>query len=84
MGPMGFGKRFSFAFSVTTYVPAVAITSGGMIALGSSFETKRVGSGSPFDVMRRWNVHISPSPRTFNTVGPEPSIKNRGAVQTPG
>ena len=41
-----------FQKSVTMYVPAFAIGSGEIIALSSSFETKLVGSGSPFCMTR--------------------------------
>ena len=41
-----------FQKSVTMCVPAFAIGSGEIIALSSSFETKLVGSGSPFCMTR--------------------------------
>src|SRR4029453_15595760 len=65
--------------SVTRYVPAVGMASGGMVALSSSFETKLVGNGSPFNITR-WNGHIPPSPRTLNVVGPEPSMRKSGEI----
>ena len=40
------------------YVPAFEITSGGMTALSSSFETELVGSGS-LSSITRWNGHAA-------------------------
>src|SRR5262245_63848187 len=73
------GKDSPSHLSVTTYVPAFGIASGEMVALRSSFETKLVGSGSPFN-MTRWNGHIPPCPRTLNVVGPDSSTRNSGHI----
>jgi hypothetical protein len=50
MGRWDAGKASPSHVNVTVYVPALVIASGKMIASSSSFETKRVGSGAPFNM----------------------------------